>query len=100
MCITPGESAKGAFIYTLTAKDISTGWTELRAIKNKAMVWTLAALEDIVKRMPIKVKRIHSDNGSEFINVHVQRFCEQNQIQFSRSRLYRKNDAPYVESKN
>ncbi|MCS7215967.1 MAG: transposase family protein [Thermodesulfovibrio sp.] len=95
-----GESARGEFIYTLTATDISTGWTELRAIKNKAMVWTVAALEDIVKRMPIKVKRIHSDNGSEFINAHVQRFCEQSQIQFSRSRPYRKNDAPYVESKN
>ncbi|MCS7232420.1 MAG: hypothetical protein RMJ67_09845 [Elusimicrobiota bacterium] len=43
------------FICTLTATDISTGWTELRAIKNKAMVCTVAALEDIVLRGFIQI---------------------------------------------
>ena len=95
-----GASGKGEFIYTLTAVDISTGWTQLRALRNKAAVWTMAALKDIVNKMPIPVKKIHSDNGSEFINAHVQKFCALSGIQFSRSRPYRKNDAPYVESKN
>jgi uncharacterized protein YueI len=31
---------------------------------------------------------------------YVQRFCKEAKIEFSRSRPYRKNDAPYVESKN
>jgi hypothetical protein len=95
-----GESLKGEFIYTLTATDIQTGWTELEPLKNKAMVWTRAALEEIIKRFPVSIKRIHSDNGSEFLNAHVQRLCRQMGIDSSRSRPYRKNDAPYVESKN
>jgi len=64
------------------------------------MVWTNLALNEIVKSIPIKIKEIHSDNGSEFINTHIQRFCDRNKIEFTRSRPYRKNDAPYVESKN
>jgi len=95
-----GATGKGEFIYTLTATEISTGWTELRPIKNKAMIWTRQALEEICKAMPIPIKKLHSDNGSEFINAHVQRFCKEAKIEFTRSRPYRKNDAPYVESKN
>lgn len=64
------------------------------------MVWTKQALEDILRTMPVPVKTLHSDNGSEFINAHVQRFCKEAKIKFTRSRPYRKNDAPYVESKN
>jgi DNA-binding transcriptional ArsR family regulator len=65
-----GVSGKGEFIYTLTATEISTGWTELRALKNKAMIWTKQALEEICKAMPIPIKKLHSDNGSEFINAN------------------------------
>lgn len=87
-------------MYTLTSTEVSTGWTELRVIRNKAMVWPKAALEDIINKMPVLVRKIHSDNGSEFINAHVQRFCSERGIEFTSSRPYRKNDAPYVESKN
>lgn len=69
-------------------------------MKNKAMIWTKEALKDIIKSMPMEVKIIHSDNGSEFINAHIQKICREEDIDFTRSRPYRKNDAPYVESKN
>lgn len=95
-----GASGKGDFLYTLTATEIDTGWTELRVLKNKAMIWTKEALKDIIKSMPMEVKIIHSDNGSEFINAHIQKICREEDIDFTRSRPYRKNDAPYVESKN
>jgi len=95
-----GSSLKGEFIYTLTATEVKTGWTELEPLRNKAMVWTKAALEGIFKRVPVPVKRLHSDNGSEFLNAHVQKLCRDKGIRSSRSRPYRKNDAPYVESKN
>ena len=95
-----GASGKGDFLYTLTATEIDTGWTELRVLENKAMIWTKEALKDIIKSMPIEVKIIHSDNGSEFINAHIQKICREEDIDFTRSRPYRKNDAPYVESKN
>ncbi|MGC8972448.1 MAG: integrase catalytic domain-containing protein, partial [bacterium] len=63
-----GASGKGDFLYTLTATEINTGWTELRVLKNKAMIWTKEALKNIIESMPMKVEKIHSDNGSEFIN--------------------------------
>ena len=95
-----GEKAEGQFIYTLTATEINTGWTEVTPLRNKAMVWTKNALKEIVKIMPVCVKKIHTDNGSEFINSYVEKFCKENNIKFTRSRPYKKNDAPYVESKN
>jgi len=32
------------------------------------MIWFKEALRDIIKPMPIKVEKIHSDNGRESIN--------------------------------
>jgi hypothetical protein len=50
--------------------------------------------------MPFPYRGIDSDNGSEFINAHLFRFCKQNRIAFTRSRPYRKNDNCHVEQKN
>lgn len=69
---------------------------KLLALKNKAMVWTRKALEDAAGVIPLPLRKLHSDNGSEFINAHVHKFCEQRGIDFTRSRPYRKNDSPYV----
>jgi hypothetical protein len=95
-----GVSTAGDFAYTLTATEITTGWTELRVIQNRAQVWSVGALKEIVDSLGFNVIAIHSDNGSEFINAHLERFCNERGITFTRSRAYRKNDAPYVESKN
>jgi len=43
---------------------------------------------------------IDSDNGSEFINAHLIRYCKEHEITFTRSRLYRKNNSCFVEQKN
>ncbi|MCM8816574.1 MAG: transposase family protein, partial [Candidatus Omnitrophica bacterium] len=57
-------------------------------------------LDKIIKQFPFPVVGIDSDNGSEFINSHLTRYCEQNRITFTRARPYRKNDNCYVEQKN
>jgi len=95
-----GKIPEGQFIYTLTATDIYSGWTTLIPLRNKAMLWTMEALKEVVKNMPVKIKKLHTNNGSEFINSFVKKFCQNNNIEFTRNRPYRKNDAPYVESKN
>lgn len=95
-----GGSLIGDFIQTLDATDICTGWTETMAVKNKAQRWVFAALVKILDQVPFKVLGIDSDNGSEFINDHLRRFCEQEAISFTRSRPYRKNDSCFVEQKN
>ena len=43
---------------------------------------------------------IDTDNGSEFINHHLARYCVDHGITFTRGRPYHKNDACYVEQKN
>ncbi len=80
--------------------DVYTGWTEVRAVLTKAQVWVLEAFEVMQKRSPFPWLGIASDNGSEFINQHLIRFCEAHEITFSRTRPGRKNDNPYVEQKN
>jgi hypothetical protein len=43
---------------------------------------------------------IDSDNGAEFLNAHLVRWCEQEQLTFTHSRPYWKNDQAHVEQKN
>lgn len=95
-----GGSTHGDYCQTLDATDVCSGWTETRAVKNKAQVWVFEALETIIGTLPFPILGIDSDNGSEFINAHLVRYCEANKITFTRSRPSRKNDNCYVEQKN
>ncbi|MCL4488405.1 MAG: hypothetical protein M1570_09790 [Chloroflexi bacterium] len=60
----------------------------------------MAALDDIRKALPFPLYGIDSDNGSEFINAHLWRYCKRHQIQFTRGRPYKKDDNAHVEQKN
>ena len=95
-----GGNGRGEYIQTLAMTDVCSGWTETQAVKNKAQVWVFEALTDIRKRLPFPLLGIDSDNGSEFINDQLLRYCQQEQLSFTRSRPYRKNDNCFVEQKN
>jgi len=95
-----GGSNRGDFCQTLDVTDVYSGWTETRAVKNKAQRWVFAALGDIIAAQPFATKGIDSDNGSEFINHQLIRFCDEQKITFTRSRPYQKNDNCFVEQKN
>ncbi|MBK5249322.1 MAG: transposase family protein [Actinomycetales bacterium] len=95
-----GGDPSGDFCQTLTVTDIHTGWTETQAVKNKAQKWVFAALVDIREAFPFPIKGIDSDNGSEFINHHLVRWCEEHELTFTRSRAGNKNDGAHVEEKN
>ena len=95
-----GGNAAGEHAWTLTVTDIATGWTETRSVRNKAEKWVIAALDDIAKAMPFPILGVDSDNGSEFINHHLKRWCEKRRITFTRSRPGNKNDGCHVEQKN
>jgi hypothetical protein len=95
-----GGALRGDFNQSLNFTDICTGWEEMIAVKNKAQIWVFAGIENIKERLPFSILGLDSDNGSEFINAHLLRYCEQNQITFTRSRSYRKNDSCFVEQKN
>lgn len=95
-----GGNPSGDFCHTLTVTDIATNWTETAAVRNKAQKWVFPALQGILDAFPFPVLGIDSDNGSEFINDHLRRFCEKNKITFTRSRPGNKNDGCHVEQKN
>jgi len=57
-------------------------------------------MRDIEQALPFKLLGIDSDNGSEFINYHLKTFCDQNNIQFTRGRPYKKDDNAHIEQKN
>lgn len=95
-----GGDAYGEFAYTLNLTDVCTGWTEMEAIRNRAQKWAFEAITNIEARLPFRLFGLDSDNDSAFINSHLQRYCEDKQITFTRSRPYRKNDNCFVEQKN
>jgi hypothetical protein len=95
-----GENTRGEYINTLDAIDIATGWCETRAVQNKAQKHVFSALKMIRKRLPFPLLGIDSDNGSEFINANLLRWCEEEKLTFTRSRANRKNDGCHVEQKN
>ncbi len=95
-----GGNARGDYAYTLDATDVCTGWTETEAVRNRAEKWVFAGLQKAKGRFPFDIIGIDSDNGSEFINNHLVRYCTENKITFTRSRPYRKNDNCFVEQKN
>ena len=95
-----GSVAGGEYACTLDVTDVVTGWTETRAVRNKSQEQVFAALRGIRSSLPFPLLGIHSDNGSEFMNNHLIRYCHQQHITLTRSRPYRKNDNCFVEQKN
>ena len=92
----------GDFVWTLTVTDELTGWTQNRAIWNKGQFVTCAALVYILREMPFRARSINTDNGSEFINHHLQRFLKEHYktCTITRSRPNKKNDNARVEERN
>ncbi len=97
-----GGNASGEFCFTLTVTDIATGWTINRSVRNKAQRWVFEALAHVVASFPFPfpILGIDSDNGSEFINDQLLRWCIKQKVTFTRSRPGNKNDGAHVEQKN
>jgi len=95
-----GESTDGFYLTTLTAVDIATGWTELQAVWGMGQSRVGGALHQVKLQLPVTLRELHSDNGSEFINHLLVAWCRRQKIVFTRGRPYKKNDQAYVEQKN
>jgi len=95
-----GESTEGQYLNTLTCTDICTGWTEVIALRRRTQEAVCAAIDAMRQRLPFALLGIDSDNGSEFINDLLYRYCLNEKITFTRSRPYKKNDQAHVEQKN
>jgi len=95
-----GQSASGEYICSLSVVDLASGWWEGIAIMGRGQQRTFAALEKARKQMPIPWQEIHPDNDTAFINWHLYRYSLKENLCFSRSRPYQKNDNCFIEQKN
>lgn len=95
-----GSSAEGLFACTVNETDLFSGWVESRALLGKDAVEVAAALDEMSQASPFEHKGLDSDNGGEFINWHLDRYCREKKIQRFRSRPYKKNDQAHIEQKN
>lgn len=95
-----GVSVKGHFAYTLDFIDLDTNWNECVAFLGKGENAAMGAVQLIRERLPFTMLGIDSDNGEEFINWELYRWCKKEAITFTRCREYHKNDQAHVEEKN
>jgi hypothetical protein len=95
-----GDNTRNEYVNTLDMTDVATGWTVCTAFMGKSERYCVDAIEEVKSSFPFAILGIDSDNGSEFINAHLKRYCERNSITFTRGRANKKNDSCYVEQKN
>jgi integrase-like protein len=95
-----GTTTEGFYLHTLVGTDVATGWTECVGVWGKSQRAVFDALKAIRARLPMRLLGLDSDNGSEFLNNQLVRYCVQERLTFTRSRPYWKNDQAHVEQKN
>lgn len=95
-----GESTEGFYLNSLSTVDVATGWSECMGVWGKGQERVGSAVHHIRRRLPFSLLGLDSDNGGEFINQHLFAYCQREEITFTRSRSYKKNDSCHVEQKN
>ena len=95
-----GNWGEGEFGHTLNLTDIYSGWTESRALLGKSEIAVERALAEMQANLPFRLLGVDTDNGGEFINWHLKRWCDAQQIQLTRGRPYKKDDNAHIEQKN
>jgi hypothetical protein len=69
-------------------------------VLGKAQARVSQALDEMRQALPFRLRGIDSDNGSEFINEHLFKYCGKHDIHFTRGRPYKKDDNAHIEQKN
>jgi hypothetical protein len=95
-----GSSVEGTFLWSLAATDVCSGWTEVVPLLAREQSLVTEGLEVIRHQLPIPALGIDSDNDSAFINDTLLTYCQQQRLEFTRSRAYQKNDQAWIEQKN
>ncbi len=95
-----GEATSGDYLCTLDTIDIATCWSECIVPKNRGQHAVHEAIKEVRERLPFPLLGIDSDNDGSFINDLLLRYCQGEEITFTRCRPYKKNDQAHVEQKN
>jgi hypothetical protein len=94
------SDSRGPFLATLNMTDIATCWTLPMALPRKGALEVIHALEQATNTIPFPILGLDFDNGTEFLNEFLIEWCEQNNVTYTRSRAYKKNDQAWIEEKN
>ncbi len=95
-----GVKHEGNFVHTLTLTDIHSGWTECAALVVREQTLVVEGIGTLRRQMPFELRGLDTDNDSVFMNETLQTYCREQQLDWTRSRPYRKNDQAWVEQKN
>jgi hypothetical protein len=95
-----GDSTEGWYLNTLVMADVATGWTEPLGLLYRDQQTVRDGIEQLRQRLPFPLRGLDCDNGSEFLNRMLLRYCKEQAIRFTRGRPYKKNDQCHVEQKN
>jgi hypothetical protein len=100
MVVHCGARAEGSFVHTLALTDVSSGWTECIALPIREQALIVEAISGARPKLPFPILGLDTDNDSAFLNDTLWNYCRENEIEFTRSRAYHKNDQAWVEQKN
>jgi hypothetical protein len=95
-----GVKHEGNFVHTLTLTDIHSGWTECAALVVREQTLVVEGIGMIRRQLPFVLRGLDTDNDSVFMNETLQTYCREQELHWTRSRAYRKNDQAWVEQKN
>lgn len=97
-----GDTTAGNYVNSLTFTELYSGWTENRAVWNKASHAILGQVQELETKVPFDLTSFHSDNGSEFLTWALYEHLTGRPLKlpWTRSRAYRKNDNAHCEQKN
>jgi len=95
-----GESLSGIYAETVNMIDIYSHWNEKRMVLKKTQRKVLGVFHESRQCFPFPILSIDFDNGHEFVNWGMYGYCRRENIKFTRSRPYHKNDQAHIEGKN
>ena len=95
-----GNSVSGSHIHSLVLTDVASGWTEAAAMVVREQFLVVETVRQIRAGLPFAMLGLDVDNDSAFINDTLLTYCQQEGLELTRSRAYRKNDQAWIEQKN
>lgn len=92
------DGTKG--VYYIDAVDCVTQWQVVACCERISEAFLLPVLEQMLAGFPFRIRGVHSDNGSEYINARVAKLLDKLHAEFTKSRPRHSNDNALVEAKN
>jgi hypothetical protein len=95
-----GGNMGGRFVHSFVFTDVASGWTECIPVLVREQSVVVEAIGKVRLLFPIPLRGLDTDNDSAFINETLIEYCATTNLEFTRSRAYRKNDQAWIEQKN